>query len=184
MKPGEYFLNEAAGPIEANVGRDTSRVLVRNTGDRPVQVGSHYPFLRNQSRARVRSRRGVRHAPEHSRRHRGALRAGRRKGNRADAVRRPPRDARLQRSGRRPARRRGRARSRPHARAKSGIPHSRERHSQGRADEPENSAPHLRRPLRPHNRRPHPPGRHRTNNRNRKRLTRTTATRSPSAAAK
>jgi urease beta subunit len=45
MKPGEYFLNEAAGPIEANSGRGTTRVLVRNAGDRPVQVGSHYHFF-------------------------------------------------------------------------------------------------------------------------------------------
>jgi urease subunit beta len=45
MKPGEYFLNEAAGPIEANAGRRTTRVIVRNTGDRPVQVGSHYHFF-------------------------------------------------------------------------------------------------------------------------------------------
>jgi len=42
MKPGEYFLNEAAGPIEANAGRRTLRVIVRNAGDRPVQVGSHF----------------------------------------------------------------------------------------------------------------------------------------------
>jgi urease subunit beta len=45
MKPGEYFLNEAAGPIKANGGRRTARVVVRNTGDRPVQVGSHYHFF-------------------------------------------------------------------------------------------------------------------------------------------
>jgi urease subunit beta len=45
MKPGEYFLNEASGPIEANAGRVTTRVLVRNAGDRPVQVGSHYHFF-------------------------------------------------------------------------------------------------------------------------------------------
>ena len=43
MKPGEYFLE--AQPIEANVGRRTAKALVRNTGDRPVQVGSHYHFL-------------------------------------------------------------------------------------------------------------------------------------------
>ncbi len=42
MKPGEYFLEDA--PIEANVERKTARVVVRNTGDRPVQVGSHYHF--------------------------------------------------------------------------------------------------------------------------------------------
>jgi urease beta subunit len=45
MKPGEYFLNEAAGPIEANAGRETKRVIVRNTGDRPVQIGSHFHFF-------------------------------------------------------------------------------------------------------------------------------------------
>jgi len=43
MKPGEYFLN--AEPIEANVGRRTANVVVRHTGDRPVQVGSHYHFF-------------------------------------------------------------------------------------------------------------------------------------------
>jgi urease subunit beta len=45
MKPGEYLLDEAAGPIEANTGRRTARVLVKNTGDRPIQVGSHYHFF-------------------------------------------------------------------------------------------------------------------------------------------
>ena len=45
MKPGEYFFDEAAGAIEANAGRKTARVLVKNTGDRPVQVGSHYHFF-------------------------------------------------------------------------------------------------------------------------------------------
>jgi urease subunit beta len=45
MKPGEYFLDEAAGPVQANAGRRIARVVVRNTGDRPVQVGSHYHFF-------------------------------------------------------------------------------------------------------------------------------------------
>lgn len=45
MKPGEYLLDEAAGPIQANVDRPTAQVLVRNTGDRPIQVGSHYHFF-------------------------------------------------------------------------------------------------------------------------------------------
>jgi urease beta subunit len=43
MKPGEYFLETA--PINANVGRKTATVIVRHTGDRPVQVGSHYHFF-------------------------------------------------------------------------------------------------------------------------------------------
>ncbi len=42
MKPGEYLLEST--PIEANVGRKTAKVIVRHTGDRPVQVGSHYHF--------------------------------------------------------------------------------------------------------------------------------------------
>lgn len=45
MNPGEYFLDEAAGPIHANSGRRTARLLVKNTGDRPIQVGSHYHFF-------------------------------------------------------------------------------------------------------------------------------------------
>ena len=43
MKPGEYLLETA--PIEANVGRKTAKLVVRHTGDRPVQVGSHYHFF-------------------------------------------------------------------------------------------------------------------------------------------
>jgi urease subunit beta len=43
MKPGEYLLSE--GDIQANVGRQTVTVLVKHTGDRPVQVGSHYHFF-------------------------------------------------------------------------------------------------------------------------------------------
>jgi urease beta subunit len=45
MNPGEYLLDDAAGPIEANRGRRTARVVVKNTGDRPIQVGSHYHFF-------------------------------------------------------------------------------------------------------------------------------------------
>ena len=43
MHPGEYFLE--SDEIELNAGRATARVLVRNLGDRPVQVGSHYHFF-------------------------------------------------------------------------------------------------------------------------------------------
>ena len=43
MIPGEYFLKDE--PIEANGGRITSRIEVRNLGDRPVQVGSHCHFF-------------------------------------------------------------------------------------------------------------------------------------------
>ena len=43
MHPGEYLLE--AREIEANVGRETVKVVVKNSGDRPVQIGSHYHFF-------------------------------------------------------------------------------------------------------------------------------------------
>ncbi|MDO3388821.1 urease subunit beta [Gilvimarinus sp. SDUM040013] len=43
MIPGEYQI--ADGVIELNTGRDTVNVVVENTGDRPIQVGSHYHFF-------------------------------------------------------------------------------------------------------------------------------------------
>jgi len=43
MIPGEMFCE--AGHVEINVGRPTLRVNVANTGDRPIQVGSHYHFF-------------------------------------------------------------------------------------------------------------------------------------------
>jgi urease subunit beta len=42
MIPGEVI--PAAGEIELNSGRPTVTLTVANTGDRPVQVGSHYHF--------------------------------------------------------------------------------------------------------------------------------------------
>ncbi len=42
MTPGEVFVEP--GDIELNVGRPTVRITVANTGDRPIQVGSHYHF--------------------------------------------------------------------------------------------------------------------------------------------
>src|SRR5712691_1858173 len=42
MIPGELF--PAAGDIEINVGRQAVTLIVANTGDRPIQVGSHYHF--------------------------------------------------------------------------------------------------------------------------------------------
>lgn len=43
MIPGEYVL--ASGDIEINVGRPTVKIVVVNTGDRPMQVGSHFHFF-------------------------------------------------------------------------------------------------------------------------------------------
>ncbi len=42
MTPGEYFIDD--GDIELNVGRATLTIKVANSGDRPIQVGSHYHF--------------------------------------------------------------------------------------------------------------------------------------------
>ena len=43
MIPGEYLLE--TGDIEANAGRRTVELTVANTGDRPIQVGSHFHFF-------------------------------------------------------------------------------------------------------------------------------------------
>ncbi|MEA5500229.1 urease subunit beta [Limnoraphis robusta Tam1] len=42
MIPGEMFVKK--GEIELNSGRTTRRIKVSNTGDRPIQVGSHFHF--------------------------------------------------------------------------------------------------------------------------------------------
>ncbi len=43
MIPGEFILRDEA--IEANAGRCTVELTVANTGDRPIQVGSHFHFF-------------------------------------------------------------------------------------------------------------------------------------------
>jgi urease subunit beta len=42
MIPGEYFIED--GSVELNSGRQTQTIQVENSGDRPIQVGSHYHF--------------------------------------------------------------------------------------------------------------------------------------------
>ena len=42
MVPGEYFIDE--GEHSLNPGRRTTTLVVQNTADRPIQVGSHYHF--------------------------------------------------------------------------------------------------------------------------------------------
>jgi urease subunit beta len=42
MTPGELLVDD--GEIELNAGRPRITLTVRNTGDRPIQVGSHYHF--------------------------------------------------------------------------------------------------------------------------------------------
>src|SRR4051812_38964059 len=43
MIPGELFIQD--GEIELNAGRKTVTLTVANSGDRPIQVGSHYHFF-------------------------------------------------------------------------------------------------------------------------------------------
>ena len=50
MIPGEIL--PAAGDIVLNADRDTVKLVVANTGDRPVQVGSHYHFYETNSALR------------------------------------------------------------------------------------------------------------------------------------
>lgn len=42
MIPGQFFIQE--GEIELNTDRETKTLIVSNSGDRPIQVGSHYHF--------------------------------------------------------------------------------------------------------------------------------------------
>jgi len=42
MIPGEYFIED--GNVELNAGREKRTLAVENSGDRPIQVGSHYHF--------------------------------------------------------------------------------------------------------------------------------------------
>ena len=44
MIPGEIIHPPGAAPLEANVGLATKILIVSNTGDRPIQVGSHFHF--------------------------------------------------------------------------------------------------------------------------------------------
>ncbi len=73
MIPGERFIQD--GEIELNAGRKTVTLTVANTGDRPIQVGSHYHFFETNPGAEIRPQESPRHAPRHRRRHRGPLRA-------------------------------------------------------------------------------------------------------------
>ena len=45
MIPGEIIVAKSPTLLEANVGLDTTTLRVANTGDRPIQVGSHFHFF-------------------------------------------------------------------------------------------------------------------------------------------
>ena len=73
MIPGEMFIKD--GEIELNAGRKTVTLTVANTGDRPIQVGSHYHFFETNPALKFdrKKARGMR--LDIAGRHRGALRA-------------------------------------------------------------------------------------------------------------
>jgi len=50
MIPGEIIV--ADGELALNAGRETRRITVANTGDRPIQVGSHYHFFETNAALR------------------------------------------------------------------------------------------------------------------------------------
>lgn len=45
MIPGEIIHPPGASDLQANLGLETKRLIVSNTGDRPIQVGSHFHFF-------------------------------------------------------------------------------------------------------------------------------------------
>ena len=92
MIPGE--ITSPTRLRSRNPGLETRRLAVANTGDRPIQVGSHFHFYEVNTALLFRPRGSARFPPEHPRRHRRALRAGRharggnrRPGGRAGSVR-------------------------------------------------------------------------------------------------
>ena len=97
MIPGEVF--PADGEIELNAGRATVTLTVANTGDRPIQVGSHYHFYETNPALNFDRETGARLPARHRRRHRRALRArpdarrpARRRRRRPHGLRLPPGD--------------------------------------------------------------------------------------------
>ncbi len=73
MIPGELL--PEPGDIELNAGLPRSVLTVANTGDRPIQVGSHYHFAETNAGPVVRPRCRQGSAPGYRRRHRRAVRA-------------------------------------------------------------------------------------------------------------
>ena len=96
MIPGEIIT--APGEIEINAGRTAITVTVANTGDRPIQVGSHYHFAETNPALQFDRDAGARPSARHRRRHGGALRARPDARGAAGAVRRQARGLRLPRS--------------------------------------------------------------------------------------
>ena len=61
---GGYVLSDE--PLELNAGRPVTEVVVQNTGDRPIQVGSHFHFFEVNRYLEFDRRGRLRQAPGHS----------------------------------------------------------------------------------------------------------------------
>ena len=52
MVPGEIIVADTEQPLAGNPGLETRRLVVANTGDRPIQVGSHFHFYETNTALR------------------------------------------------------------------------------------------------------------------------------------
>lgn len=52
MIPGEIITSGGTAPLEANVGLESKNLVIANTGDRPIQVGSHFHFYETNAALR------------------------------------------------------------------------------------------------------------------------------------
>ena len=73
VTPGE--VRAERGDILMNQDRQTVTLTVANSGDRPVQVGSHYHFFETNPALKLQPRQGARLSPRHSRGNRDEIRA-------------------------------------------------------------------------------------------------------------
>ena len=71
MIPGELFIQD--GEIELNAGRKTVTLTVANSGDRPIQVGSHYHFFETNPALKFERKKSARHAARYRSRNRRAV---------------------------------------------------------------------------------------------------------------
>ena len=175
MIPGEYLFD---GPeLEINLGRPTVKISVKNTGDRPIQVGSHFHFFEANRALEFDRRAGLRHAARHPGRHRRAVRAGRLKERATSCLWAASATSSgstawstvCRRTGPKPTSAEPDLRD---AESATTRPSPTRSNHPGTSPRCRRSQPAVRRPLRPDRRRPHPPGRHRSDHRDRERLRR------------
>ena len=95
--PGEVL--PLPGDLVLNEGRDTLTVTVANTGDRPIQVGSHYHFFETNPALQLRAGQDARLPARHPGRHRGAVRTRPDPGGRARGARGQARGLRVPPAG-------------------------------------------------------------------------------------